>query len=783
MRPFAFEEDSEYSLGVQATPSVDGQKTRLVISRDRGAAGHGCHEPWHAVKRGVRRTNRPKVDDSTSEERPRALGRAVQVGMEDKNRSNLQPTARVLPSLRGSASMQASESLQKTASASKSLNGKSETIEEENRSPGSDEVSTFNDRSTPSLQRVQRQMSVLGRLSTMKDRDSDPVYEVYNRERTKSFTSLYSGGAAYWAKDVPSQTNDEPLDGKRRSQDLEHLETLAKDIPASTVQMPSNVLRYYLILTALLWIIVTLPFWVPFAAKSSAPVLGLFVALYAHQVVVWLWMSVRAWIYLRRIIKTMGGTWSMNKNSAGSRSRMENTEVDRKARKVTDGQTLHHIVVIPVYQEPLDVIEMTIQTLAEQTVRDRIIVVLGMEERTPARESMEHSLNQRFGGVFYKLLYSVHPSGLPNEVPGKCSNENWALRVVLEELYDGQVPEFEETHTYSKLPADLLDPRMITVTSCDADTMFPTMYFEYLEHDKSHVKVPHQCIWQAPIFYTWGMPPFYVRVTGLFRPFMQMGWIIPHKIQNNGIYSCMLELCLLKVANGCGFFFDPSYQMEDVHFMVDCQIATGGHTELRPIYLCLVAGPTCGATTWMQIQEWAKQAQRWTIGAAETFHYIIVGGLRTNRIRFFVLLRYIIKFVHLHLIILNASGIVVLLGTSFPPWFLELSGKSGYDPPWFVPTVLGLTGASYLIFLVMFLVDIQIRKLLGSKPVSVWLNLLHLVLTPLVVLGYNLVSFWAIQELSFRGKKVCIHIPAFKGSLAKLANAEAAPAAETRTKK
>mmetsp|Transcript_10966 Transcript_10966/g.67860 ORF Transcript_10966/g.67860 Transcript_10966/m.67860 type:complete len:84 (-) Transcript_10966:3252-3503(-) len=83
----------------------------------------------------------------------------------------------------------------------------------------------------------------------------------------------------------------------------------------------------------------------------------------------------------------------------------------------------------------------------------------------------------------------------------------------------------------------------------------------------------------------------------------------------------------------------------------------------------------------------------------------------------------------------------------------------------------------------MFLVDIQIRKLLGSKPVSVWVNLLHLVLTPLVVLGYNLVSFWAIQELSFRGKKVCIHIPAFKGSLAKQASAEAAPEAETGTTK
>lgn len=677
--------------------------------------------------------------------------------------------------------MQASESLQSAANASKPFIEKLEIADEENTSPRPEVCSNLGNSSPPPLLRVERQMSVLERLSTRKDKDFDPEHLNYNRERTKSFTSICSSQVTSGAKIGPPASEEDQGDGKRDSQNLVHLETMVKDIPASNTQMPRLVLRYYLILTIFLWIIVTLPFWVPFAASSSTPVLALFVALYAHQVAVWLWMCLRAWIYLNRIIKTMGGKWSENAGIAMDGCEVENVGVDDGASKPADGPEMYHIVVLPVYQEPLDVIEMTIQTLAEQTVHERIIVVLGMEEKTPARESMEHALNKTHGTVFYKLIYSVHPSGLPNEVPGKCSNENWALKVALEELYEGQVPQFHAEHMYQSVSGSMLDPTMITVTSCDADTIFPSMYFEYLERDRPRSKCPHQCIWQAPIFYTWGMPPFYVRVTGLFRPFMQMGWIIPHKIQNNGIYSCMLELCLLKVANGCGFFFEPSYQMEDVHFMVDCQIATGGHTELRPIYLPLIAGPTCGATTWMQIQEWAKQAQRWTIGAAETFHYIIVGGLLTNRIRFFVLLRYIIKFVHLHLVILNASGIVVLLGTSFPPWFLELSGKTGYDPPWFIPTVLGLTGGSYLIFFIMFLVDARIRRLLGSKAVSIWVNLWHLLLTPFVVLGYNLVSFWAIQALSVQGKKVCIHIPAFKGSLAKLASLDEAPADRTST--
>ena len=44
-------------------------------------------------------------------------------------------------------------------------------------------------------------------------------------------------------------------------------------------------------------------------------------------------------------------------------------------------------------------------------------------------------------------------------------------------------------------------------------------------------------------------------------------------------------------------------------------------------------------------------------------------------------------------------------------------------------------------------------------------NLYQLVVSPLVVLGYSLVEFWALMELAVRGREVCSHKPSNKTEL------------------
>src|SRR3990170_7218421 len=55
-----------------------------------------------------------------------------------------------------------------------------------------------------------------------------------------------------------------------------------------------------------------------------------------------------------------------------------------------DWQRVHHVVVIPTYQEPLYILERTIKSLAEQTLPTRqISVVLAMESSEPRQDREE----------------------------------------------------------------------------------------------------------------------------------------------------------------------------------------------------------------------------------------------------------------------------------------------------------------------------------------------------------------------------------------------------------
>ena len=49
----------------------------------------------------------------------------------------------------------------------------------------------------------------------------------------------------------------------------------------------------------------------------------------------------------------------------------------------------------------------------------------------------------------------------------------------------------------------------------------------------------------------------------------------------------------------------------------------------------LVSGPTSGRVFESEVEEWARQARRWTIGASEVFHYFII---KSRNIPFFTAL-------------------------------------------------------------------------------------------------------------------------------------------------
>jgi hypothetical protein len=55
-----------------------------------------------------------------------------------------------------------------------------------------------------------------------------------------------------------------------------------------------------------------------------------------------------------------------------------------------------------------------------------------MEEREQKAAQKATELISSFQGAFLQMSYTLHPSGIPGEAPGKSSNENWAAQYIFE---------------------------------------------------------------------------------------------------------------------------------------------------------------------------------------------------------------------------------------------------------------------------------------------------------------------------------------------------------------
>ena len=98
-----------------------------------------------------------------------------------------------------------------------------------------------------------------------------------------------------------------------------------------------------------------------------------------------------------------------------------------------------------------------------------------------------------FQGRFGELVFTVHTIQWATEIPGGCSNKNFALHTAQQHV--SMDPRYHETS--------------YTVTTCDTDTLFSPHYFEVLEkaYNEENPAGSSQpvklCVWQGPLFYNW----------------------------------------------------------------------------------------------------------------------------------------------------------------------------------------------------------------------------------------------------------------------------------------
>jgi hypothetical protein len=135
---------------------------------------------------------------------------------------------------------------------------------------------------------------------------------------------------------------------------------------------------------------------------------------------------------------------------------------------VSSWHDIRHLVIIPFYQEPYDVIRGGLSAIAKSRYpNDKIFIVLACEERAgaSARELADQA-DGEFGEEFGGFLITTHPANTPGETPGKGSNESFAAREAVKHLIDQQNIKHEH----------------VLVSSFDVDTEVYPEYFGILTY-------------------------------------------------------------------------------------------------------------------------------------------------------------------------------------------------------------------------------------------------------------------------------------------------------------
>lgn len=258
----------------------------------------------------------------------------------------------------------------------------------------------------------------------------------------------------------------------------------------------------------------------------------------------------------------------------------------------------YHLILVPTYKEALYILEPNFEAIANSDYpKKKIMLLVGFEGRD-SKEKIDQvneylkKYEKRIGAVFT----TIHPYGLPGEVPGQGSNKNWMIK-----------------HTLPKLKKMGIDPKKVIVTTLDADFVIHQRFLAGMLH--KYLSLPatqrdkismtgaflyNNNYWQAPT-------PMRLLAAG--TAYWQLSEMVgSDKYINFSSLSMNLDGLLKtglwipdKVNDDSGFFWKSYYTFR-------------GEYKVIPHYLPISADANLDVTLWKTFQNTYQQLKRWAYG-------------------------------------------------------------------------------------------------------------------------------------------------------------------------
>lgn len=377
---------------------------------------------------------------------------------------------------------------------------------------------------------------------------------------------------------------------------------------------------------------------------------------------------------------------------SGYKKMKENEEIDwiKKLNDFGNWKDIYHLIVIPMYDEPLEIIRDCFRSLEESDYpNDRLIVILGGEER--ARDKVESSIKQieqEFGSKFFRFMVTWHPNNIPGEIAGKGSNETWATKKAKEEIIDPLGIPYEK----------------IIFSPFDVDTVVFPKYFSCLTYKHLTTEKPLRTSFQPiPLYINniWQAPALskIFAFSATFWHTMNQGR--PEKLITFSSHSMSFK-ALIDVN-----FKQTNVVSDDSRIFWQCLLQYDGDYRVEPLYYPVSMDANVSKSFFRTLYNIFKQQRRWAYGVAD-IAYFLFGFIKNKKIPFRKKFSFTMESVEGHISWATASIMIFLLG-----WLpLLLGGPEfshtmlSYNLPNVISrvmtfTMIGLISSIYLSFLLL----------------------------------------------------------------------------------
>jgi hypothetical protein len=280
------------------------------------------------------------------------------------------------------------------------------------------------------------------------------------------------------------------------------------------------------------------------------------------------------------------------------------------AKKGVAWQDLWQLIILPTYNEDLEIIRSSLRSILEDNYKaEKKIVVLAMEERAGSiAKERAQIIRDEFADKFAFFQITFHPDNIADELKGKGANQAWAMKEVKKAIIDKHNLNYDH----------------ILVSVFDIDTIVYSGYFFVLSYYFLSVKDPYKASYQpVPIYHNnvW-QAPFFSRVAAASNTFWQMMMQVRDEMLVTYSSHSMTFKALVEID-----FWSTKMVSEDSRIFWHCLFFYNGNYRVIPLYFPISMDITEDKSFIKTAKNLYKQQRRWAWGS-ENIPYLIFNTIK-----------------------------------------------------------------------------------------------------------------------------------------------------------